>query len=372
MCQIPLLKLTELDTWLWKRVIKEAAVLGVQTVVFSGGEPLLREDIFELISYVDENGMRSCLTSNGTLINAQTAKQLSESKIAVINISIEGPAYVHDYLRGAGTYAKAVEGLYCLRQQNIESTIATMVSANNYRSLPDIVELAHRLGVTTIKFQPFNSLFLSDKSAAGSFFVSAKEEGKLEGVMNQVMHLCSHYGISTNPASYLKEISEYLCGGRTPRKKGCLALYLSCPVNAQGEIYPCWVLANKDNLLGNLNDNGLVEILNSSRRKQIIQKIMHSGCQGCIMSCYDDNFGTHAFNERLRVRFNKSFKLLKQRIVFYSSYQGSFKSLLRKVVGFLDKSKSKVLPASNADVYEKVREEISLVKNKLKKELRAR
>ena len=69
MCDIPKNKIGELSTAQWKQVIKDAAASGARAIVFSGGEPLLREDIFELIDFTKNNSLGACLTSNGYLIN---------------------------------------------------------------------------------------------------------------------------------------------------------------------------------------------------------------------------------------------------------------------------------------------------------------
>ena len=99
MCQIPQESTEELSTAQWKKAIEDISSLGVQTVVFSGGEPLLREDIFELISFTRNHHMNACLTSNGYLINKDVAFKLFRSGINVVNISIEGYKKANDYLR---------------------------------------------------------------------------------------------------------------------------------------------------------------------------------------------------------------------------------------------------------------------------------
>ncbi len=91
MCQIPLQSNGEMATEELKEIIRDAAGLNPNSIVFSGGEPLLRKDIFELISFVNQRKINTCLTSNGTLIDNEVARNLASSGIGVVNISIEGP-----------------------------------------------------------------------------------------------------------------------------------------------------------------------------------------------------------------------------------------------------------------------------------------
>src|SRR5512135_3068163 len=114
MCQIPAGPQKELSTDEAKRLISDASLLHPQSFVFSGGEPLLRDDIFDLIAFATRLKSNTCLTSNGTLINEKIAGKLSDAGIGVVNISIDGREDIHDSLRGKGNFKKALRGIECL------------------------------------------------------------------------------------------------------------------------------------------------------------------------------------------------------------------------------------------------------------------
>jgi len=121
MCQIPQMHNNEeMRTEQLKALIKDSAKLYPESIVFSGGEPLLRGDLFELITLANQCKINTCLTSNGTLLNDDIAKKLASCGIGVVNISIEGPEDIHDSLRGKGSFAKAVNALECLSRHKIE------------------------------------------------------------------------------------------------------------------------------------------------------------------------------------------------------------------------------------------------------------
>lgn len=349
MCDIPEQKTEEVGISEWKKVIKDASLTGVETIVFSGGEPLLREDIFELISFTKTNGMNACLTSNGILINEKIAYNLSRAGIDVINISIDGSKEIHDYLRGDGTFGKAVYALDNLKKYKVESTIATMVSRYNYKYLPYIVELARIHGATTIKFQPFSKLFLSHKQKGDDFLITDREIEEINQVIREVIFLCSNYGIVTNPGSYLDKMPLYLAKKYFGVNNGCNALWVSCSINSKGEIYPCWILADKDKLIGTVKEEKFLNLWNSQRHNSVIEEIKKEGCPGCMMSCYDENFGKENIEKRIAInikRFkrkgfceyiNHLFKRWQKRFKFYISYRGPLKGIMRRFKGFFRK-----------------------------------
>ena len=347
MCDIPLAETEELETRVWERVIQEAAALGANTVVFSGGEPLLREDLCELISFAKKQKMAAFVTSNGILLDEKRAYELLRAGVDVVNISIEGPEEVHDHFRGKGSFARALSAIKNLRKYDVECTLASVVTAKNFKHLPFIVELARQHGVTTFKLQPFNRLFLNTEKKGEEFFLSEEDAPAFKETIKKVISLCQEYGIGTNPTKYLTEMSGHLVKKHSHGKSDCPALYLSCPVNAKGEIYPCWVLGGPAHALGSVKENSLSSIWSSARRSEIIERINKKGCPGCLMSCYDDNFGKQGLDEKIsrnwgllrregpRGYFSSLATRWKKRWNFYASWRGDAQSAWRRIQGKL-------------------------------------
>ena len=120
-------------------------------LVLTGGDPLMREDIFELISYATESGFRTAIAFSGTeLATEERLKRLKDSGIARIAISIDGSTpEIHDSFRGiAGTFQQSVEILEKAVDLGISSQINTTVSAYNLRDLPGIMRLCMKYGVS--------------------------------------------------------------------------------------------------------------------------------------------------------------------------------------------------------------------------------
>jgi len=385
MCDIPKEVNSELLTGQWKEVIEDAFSLGASTIVFSGGEPLLREDIFELISFTKSQRLNACITSNGLAINNAVAKKLSEAGVDVVNISVEGPREIHDYLRGEGSFDKVREALENLKRHDIEVTLATVISRYNYRYLDYISGLANEIGATTVKFQPFSTLFIKDKSRKCDFFISQEESKELKETIERIISFCDKHGIAVNPFSYLEKIPSYMSENNIKGSKGCQALWAACPINADGEIYPCWILTGKDKLIGNVKEKRLSNIWNSQKHSSVREEIINKRCPGCMMSCYDDAFGGDSIERKIvinaeRIRkegffeYMRSFLIrLVKRFKFYSSYRGSPKVVMVRAARIFKENKRlkrKFNERIDKEEINKVLQEVIAVKDILKKEIK--
>lgn len=120
----------------------------------SGGEPLLREDFYDLVDYLYLKGIPYVLIeTNGTLIDSQIAKIKEHSPpIAAVQVSLDGSTpSVNDAIRGEGAYERALSGLNCiLKDTSLQTTISYTFHAQNVGDIPSLVELGERLGVDTL------------------------------------------------------------------------------------------------------------------------------------------------------------------------------------------------------------------------------
>ena len=112
----PGIKSNEATTEEAKAALDDLAGFGVPSVLFSGGEPLMRHDLFELLPYAVDKGLRTVISTNGTLITADTAQQIKRAGVSYVGISLDGIGKVNDRFRGVeGAFDKAVEGLrHCM------------------------------------------------------------------------------------------------------------------------------------------------------------------------------------------------------------------------------------------------------------------
>lgn len=366
-CQIPQIESNgEMTSKELKELIRDSVNLYPNSIVFSGGEPLLRKDIFELISFANQYKLNTCLTSNGTLIDNKIAKQLASSGIGVVNISIEGTEDIHNALRGCGTFQKATQALERLACNRVETTIATVVCRQNYDSLPYVMELAHQFGVTTVKFQPFSEIFLIQKEQKNDFFTSQDSLKEIERSTERVIELASKYKIATNPANYLRSIPIYLCGFKEEYSHdSCSALWGSCPISPEGNVYLCWVLS--DIILGNVREKRLSQIWNSDRHNRLRQSTIKDGCLGCLMSCYDYNFGKYGLQQPFSFKIKKLKKSKFYTRQYYRIYQ-YLRYIVKKIINRI--ANLVVRQRTNTTDITQALQEIKVAKEILERELR--
>lgn len=132
----------ELTTQQALAVIDDLAQFGAPVILFSGGEPLLREDLFTLARHASDRGIRCVLSTNATLIDGQTARRLKEAGFAYIGVSIDGVGDGHDRIRGkAGAFDEALEGLRNCREAGLRTGLRFTMNRLNRHQLPDIFQL---------------------------------------------------------------------------------------------------------------------------------------------------------------------------------------------------------------------------------------
>jgi radical SAM protein with 4Fe4S-binding SPASM domain len=125
------------------RVLEEMAACGVRVVVFSGGEPLLRADLFDLLSRAGELGIAAQLSTNGTGIDAAVARRLVEVGVQYVGISIDGVPAFNDAYRGLeGGSAAAVEGLRHAKAAGLRTGLRMTLSRRNVDQIGAMLDLA--------------------------------------------------------------------------------------------------------------------------------------------------------------------------------------------------------------------------------------
>lgn len=126
----------ELSTDQAKTVLDDLAQFGVPSVLFSGGEPLMRSDLFELIGHASQRGLRTVISTNGTLISADAANQIKRQGVSYVGVSLDGIGQVNDAFRGVpGAFDKAVQGIRNCRDADVRVGLRLTLTGRNIRDL---------------------------------------------------------------------------------------------------------------------------------------------------------------------------------------------------------------------------------------------
>lgn len=149
-CASPTLKVPEMETGDVLRTIDDFHALGMRWITFSGGEPLLRKDLGEIVEYTKTKGIVTFISTNGWLI----PKRIEElGRVDRFTISLDGGEEVHDKVRGKNAFAKAVAGAEAAREHGIPVAFTCVLSSHNLDAVDEVLALAARFD-TTCMFQP--------------------------------------------------------------------------------------------------------------------------------------------------------------------------------------------------------------------------
>ncbi len=135
----------ELTTAEAKAFIDDLAAMKVPVLLFSGGEPLIREDLFELGAYAVAKGIRPVISTNGTLITPEVARKIKETGFQYVGISIDGTEEVHDFFRGRkGCFAETLQGIRNSLAAGNKTGVRFTVNKLNRHTLPEILDLVEK------------------------------------------------------------------------------------------------------------------------------------------------------------------------------------------------------------------------------------
>jgi Fe-coproporphyrin III synthase len=138
---------TDLNTVESLQLIDSLAAAGVKILIFSGGEPLLRDDLFSLLQYAHMAGIAPHLSTNGTLIDSEVAHSLAGSGVRYVGISIDGPRAFNDSYRGLeGGYDAALEGLRCAKEAGLKTGLRMTLIRRNLTHLAEMHAVACSVG----------------------------------------------------------------------------------------------------------------------------------------------------------------------------------------------------------------------------------
>ena len=143
----------ELSTEEAKRFIDGLAKAKVPVLLFSGGEPLMRPDFFELVSYARARGIRPVISTNGTPISLETAQRIREAGVGYVGISLDGLEELNDRMRSVkGAFKMALAGIRNCVTAGQRVGLRFTITKDNYRDIPAIFDLVEREEVNRVCF----------------------------------------------------------------------------------------------------------------------------------------------------------------------------------------------------------------------------
>ena len=143
----------DINTEQAKILIDDLATYGAPVMLFSGGEPLVRQDLTELAQHATSKGMRAVISTNGTLITKEKAAELKKVGLSYVGISLDGTESTHDHFRGVpGSFRRALQAIENCKNEGLKVGLRFTVNRRNAADVPYLFDLIRDLEVPRICF----------------------------------------------------------------------------------------------------------------------------------------------------------------------------------------------------------------------------
>ncbi len=256
----------EMDTEDVKGVLEELREMKVFMVVFGGGEPFMRKDIFELIEFSRDQGLWVSIPTNGTLLTRKVADKLKSIAFhGCIQVSLHGadPATHDGFVGRKGAFLATLEGMKNLRESSLLFTTATTPLTTNFAELSRIVKMVFEMGSSKHVFmnlvpvgrgREIADLDLTPSQWKAVFALAESDSNVLVGLLGKI-HMVSEDYLAKVVGGFSQVDAQYL---------GCKAGVTRCFVLPDGSVIPCSYLRASRFLAGNVKTESMRDIWEKS------------------------------------------------------------------------------------------------------------
>jgi MoaA/NifB/PqqE/SkfB family radical SAM enzyme len=209
-------------------IIDSLAEMGTVRISFTGGEPLLRPDIGEIIDYAHDKGIETKLNSNGVLVK----KKIGALKnLDMLNFSLEGPEEIHDIIRGKGSFKKVIEAVQTVKTHGIKFDFATVLTRINLDAVDFILDTARKEN-SKVTFQPATQLTLGGEEPNE---LSPPENEYREAVNKLIRKKKNGDSAVGNSVCGLNHLFKW----PHPETMKCASGWVSCRIEPDGSVMYC-------------------------------------------------------------------------------------------------------------------------------------
>jgi MoaA/NifB/PqqE/SkfB family radical SAM enzyme len=300
-CNINNRKQRELSTSEVFDLIGEAAALGTQRLGLWGGEPLLRDDLGEIINYAKSKGLFVTLDSNGHLLKD---KFVSLEKLDHLILALDGPEEMHDLNRGKGSFQKTINAIKYVKGKIPVWTI-TVLTKHNLEGIDFVLETAQEYGfLATFQVLHHNEILGRNLES-----LLPPEDQYRKAIKNLIFRKKEGAPIASSLA-YLKHIlnwpdyKKFMLSYKIDNLR-CWAGKLYCNIDTDGSVFPCSLLVGK---MGSLNflDTGF---------KKAFEHIQDFTCKACSASCFTEYNYLYSLNAEVIMSWMRSMHMTRRALI---------------------------------------------------------
>ncbi|MFC1514807.1 radical SAM protein [Candidatus Omnitrophota bacterium] len=209
-------------------MIDDLYELGTKVIHFTGGEPLLRSDIGNILKYCHKKNIVTSMNSNGTFVPQKISELVN---LNLLGLSLDGPREVHDSIRGNGSYGEVLEAMDCAKEAGVRFRIITVLSRSNLGAIDFLLAKAQEYK-TLVVFQPATSFLLGGDRENPI----APDEQEYKRVISELIirkRKTKHIGNSLSGLNLLYHWPY-------PKRIRCLSHFISCRIESDGRVYACF------------------------------------------------------------------------------------------------------------------------------------
>jgi MoaA/NifB/PqqE/SkfB family radical SAM enzyme len=281
-------KSEELTTDEWKKIIYDLRKwIGPCRVQLAGGETFVRKDITEIVRFATDNGVLTGVVSNGTLITRELARDIVDSGLGYIHISVDGISpETHDYIRGIpGLHTKTMAAIDYLLDESKGSgmsiCMATVINKKNMYELTDLVDYVERKGLDGVIFNPLGPTIDSDPEWYKKTDLWFDELGELNRILDRLIELKRKGAKILNPPEQFEEMKKYFEKPYLLMRDNCMVGITNLGITCDGYIHTCYKMPP----LGNVRDVAVEEVWDSEKAKEVRRMV-----KKCDIHCSPGNF----------------------------------------------------------------------------------
>lgn len=252
------------------RLIDQLTGLKVFQVNIGGGEPFIRDDFLDILTYAHEKGLVTCVSTNGTVIDDDVARRLAKLKMLYLQVSLDGvDAEVNDRIRGKGTYKRILEAVACLASNKVPFSVNTVLTRLNYPQLDPLRELANEYGaeLRVSRFRPSGRGKANRKDLV-------PDKDQLEA-----------FAVWLEQHDLVRTGDSFFCLTSEKRRRNgldmCGAAKMTCCISPTGNVYPCAFLQEAPFKVGNIRTMKFKEMWDNSPVFNQLRNLNVETCKTC-------------------------------------------------------------------------------------------
>jgi MoaA/NifB/PqqE/SkfB family radical SAM enzyme len=266
----------ELGTDALRAVLDDMKAIGALGVGVTGGEPMLRDDVLDLLAHAAGRGLHAHLNTDGLRVDEGVARELARIGVRSVNVSLDGAtATEHDAARGrAGAFRDAVRAIGALRGAREGGdapvvTAVTVLTTHNVDRVEEVVETALEAGADRVGVIPVHDFGQGEPAVAAERVARGAE----------ALARLARRGVLDNSTAYLDLVPRALRGEPSPLR--CYAPWSSVVVDCYGDVFACFPLMERKEPVGRVP---LAPLWRSRRYAAARERL--AGCTACLWNCH--------------------------------------------------------------------------------------